>query len=244
MAGWTRWLWGGLGWAMFGPIGGIMGYALGSISENAKGFHSNYQDYSGDMPTQAGDFGAAMLILFAAVMKADNELKKSELEYVKKFFIKQFNFNYAQDRMRLFREILKQELPLKDVCLQIKTHMDHPSRLQMIHILFGLSQADGYVHPMEVKVIHTIASHMGISGNDFESIQAMFYKDTTSGYKILEIAPEASDDEVKKAYRKMAAKFHPDKVHHLGIEFQKMAEEKFKTLNDAYTEIKKERRLK
>ena len=77
MANWTRWLWGGLGWAMFGPIGGIMGYALGSMSENMQGFHSNYQGSRESIPTQAGDFGAAMLILFAAVMKADNELKKS-----------------------------------------------------------------------------------------------------------------------------------------------------------------------
>ena len=244
MASWTRWLWGGLGWAMFGPIGGIMGYALGSMSENTQGFHSSYRGYSGRATTQAGDFGAAMLILFAAVMKADHELKKTELEFVKKFFIQQFNIQYAQDRMRLFREILKQDVPLKDVCMQIKTNMDHPSRLQMIHILFGLSQADGHVHPLEVKVIHTIAGYMGISGKDFDSIQAMFYQDTTVAYKILEISPEASDSEVKKAYRKMAAKFHPDKVHHLGVEFQKMAEEKFKTLNDAYTQIKKERGLK
>ena len=140
--------------------------------------------------------------------------------------------------------ILKQNLPLRDVCMQIKTHMDHPSRLQMIHILFGLSQADGHVHPLEVKVIHNIADYMGVSGKDFDSIQAMFYEDTTSAYKILEISPEASDNEVKKSYRKMAAKFHPDKVHHLGLEFQKMAEEKFKTLNYAYTKIKKERNPK
>ena len=244
MAGWSKWLWGGLGWAMFGPMGGIMGYALGSMSENSQGFHSNYQGYSGGTPTQAGDFGAAMLILFAAVMKADNELKKTELEFVKKFFVQQFNIQYAQDRMRLFREILKQDLPLRDVCLQIKTYMDHPARLQMIHILFGLSQADGHVHPLEVKMIHTISGYIGISGKDFDSIQAMFYKDTSSAYKILEISPRATDNEVKKAYRKMAAKFHPDKVHHLGEEFQNMAEEKFKTLNDAYTQIKKERDLK
>ena len=184
MAGWTRWLWGGLGWAMFGPIGGIMGYALGSMSENTQGFHSNYRGYSGGSPTQAGDFGAAMLILFAAVMKADHELKKTELDFVKEFFIQQFNIQYAKDRMRLFREILKQDVPLKDVCLQIKTNMDHPSRLQMIHILFGLSQADGHVHPLEVKVIHTIAGYMGISGKDFDSIQAMFYQDTAVAYKI------------------------------------------------------------
>ena len=84
-----------------------MGYALGSMSENTKGFHSSYQVDSGGVPTRAGDFGASMLILFAAVMKADNELKKSELGYVKEFFIQQFNINYAQERMRLFKEILK-----------------------------------------------------------------------------------------------------------------------------------------
>ena len=99
MVSWTKWLWGGLGWAMFGPIGGIMGYALGSMSANVQGFHRNYPGTSKGVPTTAGDFGVAMLILFAAVMKADNELKKSELEYVKKFFIQQFNINYAQDRM-------------------------------------------------------------------------------------------------------------------------------------------------
>jgi len=244
MAGWAKWLWGGMGWAMFGPIGGIMGFALGSMSQNTQGFHSSYSGQGGGTPTQAGDFGAAMLILFGAVMKADHELKKSELEFVKQFLVQQFNINYAQDRMQLFKEILKQNYPLKDVCMQIKANMDHASRLQMIHVLFGLSQADGHVHPLEVKVIHTIANYLGISGSDFESIQAMFYKDTTAAYKILETTPDVTDDEVKKAYRKMAAKFHPDKVHHLGNEFQKMAEEKFKSVNDAYQQIKKERGMK
>jgi len=244
MANWNRWLWGGLGWAMFGPIGGIMGYALGSMSENVQGFHGATQGFHERTQTQAGDFGAAMLILFAAVMKADNELKKTELDFVKKFFIQQFNVDYAKDRIRLFKEILKQDLPLKKVCLQIKQFMDHPSRLQMIHVLFGLSQADGHVHSLEVKIIHEIAMYMGISNKDFESIKAMFYKDSSAAYKILELSKNATNNEVKKAYRKMATKFHPDKVHHLGEEFQKMAEEKFKTLNDAYTHIKKERGMK
>ena len=122
--------------------------------------------------------------------------------------------------------------------------MDHPSRLQMIHVLFGLSQADGHVHPLEVKIIYEIATYLGISNKDFESIKAMFYKDSSAAYKILEISKDVENDDVKKAYRKMATKFHPDKVHHLGEEFQKMAEEKFKTLNDAYMQIKKERGMK
>jgi DnaJ like chaperone protein len=119
--------------------------------------------------------------------------------------------------------------------------MDHPSRLELVHVLFGLSNADGYVHPEEIKIIHTIARYMNINENDFISIQAMFVRDSKSDYKILEISPDTTDEEVKKAYRKMANKYHPDKVSHLGEELQKLAEEKFKSVNDAYQAIKKQR---
>jgi DnaJ like chaperone protein len=55
------------------------------------------------------------------------------------------------------------------------------------------------------------------------------------------VNPSASDSEVKKAYRKMATKYHPDKVAHLGKDLISLAEEKFKAVSDAYQNIKKER---
>ena len=119
--------------------------------------------------------------------------------------------------------------------------MDHPARLQLIHVLFGLSQADGHVHPSEVNIIRDITGYLGISQKDFESIKAMFYKDTQSSYTILEIDKSATDIEVKKAFRRMATKYHPDKVSHLGEEFRSIAEEKFKKVNEAYQQVKKER---
>ena len=119
--------------------------------------------------------------------------------------------------------------------------MDHPSRLELIHILFGLSLADGNIHANEEKLIHTISNYLNINQNDFSSIKAMFVKDFESDYKILEISPNSSDEEVKKAYRKMAVKYHPDKVNHLGQEVKSLAEEKFKMVNEAYSNIKKNR---
>ena len=177
-------------------------------------------------------------------MKADKQMLKSELDYVKQFLSKQFNQNQVQDFMTLFKDIIKQDYPLRDVCRQIVRSMDHSSRLELIHVLFGLSKADGHVHPDEVKVIHTLARYLNINNNDFNSIQAMFIKDTLSDYKILGLDSSATDNEVKKTYRKMAAKYHPDKVAHLGEDLKNLAEEKFKSLNDAYQNIKKERGIK
>ena len=122
--------------------------------------------------------------------------------------------------------------------------MDHPSRLELIHILFELSQADGKIHPEEIRVIKTICRYLNVNINDFNSIQAMFVRDTLSDYKILGINKTATDNDIKKAFRAMATKYHPDKVGHLGDELRVLAEEKFKAVNDAYQNIKKERSFK
>ena len=146
-----------------------------------------------------------------------------------------------RDFMTLFKDILKQDYPIKDVCKQITRSMDHPSRLELIHILFGLSLSDGSIHSNEQKIINTISNYLNINHNDFSSIKAMFIKDVGSDYKILEVSASSTDDELKKAYRKMAVKYHPDKVSHLGEEVKNLAEEKFKMVNQAYTNIKKSR---
>ena len=145
--------------------------------------------------------------------------------------------------MLVLKDILDQDYPLKDVCRQIQRSMDHPSRLQLIHVLFGLSAADGHIHPDEVKIIITISNYLNINQNDFESIKAMFSSDKEAPYKILEINSDSTNEELKKAFRKMANKYHPDKVAHLGVEMQRLAEEKFKSVNDAYQKIKQERGL-
>ena len=90
-----------------------------------------------------------------------------------------------------------------------------------------------------MQKITTIANYLAISSVDFESIKAMFYNSSDNAYKILEIEKGATASTVKKAYRKMAKKYHPDRVVHLGKEHQKGAEEKFKQVQDAYEQIKK-----
>ena len=121
--------------------------------------------------------------------------------------------------------------------------MDHPSRLQLVHFLFNIARVDGYVNDLEENKIHQIAGYLGISPRDYSSIKAMFYDSSDANYKILEITKTATDQELKKAYRTMAKKYHPDKVRHLGKEHQKGAEEKFKRVQKAYEAIQAERGL-
>ncbi|REJ81900.1 MAG: molecular chaperone DjlA [Bacteroidetes bacterium] len=235
MKNWNKWILGGLGWALGGPIGGIIGFALGSITEEG------FKEYKQSERLLPNDFSAALLVLCAAVMKADNKVLVSELDFVRRFFIRTFGEQVTQHRMLLFREILKQDIAIGQVCEQVRQNVDPASRLELIHLLFGLAASDGSVGPQELNVLSQISTLIGVNHRDFESIKAMFIKDTGSAYKILEIEKSASNDELKKAYRKMAMKFHPDKVHHLGPEFQQDAQEKFKKINDAYEQIKKER---
>lgn len=239
-----KWLGGGLGWALGGPLGGVLGFALGSAFDAAsvtvqKVDGTSYSS-AGQSP-HIGDFAASLLVLSAAVMKSDGKTLKSELDYVKNFLAHQFGEEHAQQQILMLKEILKQEIPLHQVCIQIKQYMPHSERLQIIHYLFGISKADGHVHELELQTIQTIANYLGINSADFNSLKAMYFRDTNSDYKILEIEPKCSDDDVKKAYRKMAVKFHPDKVASLGEEVQKAAKEKFQKVQQAYENIKKQR---
>jgi len=228
-------LWGTLGWAFGGPIGGILGVIFAGSGDQSS--------YKSIKQSQAGDFMVSLLVLFAKVMKADGKLLKSELDYVKSFLKRNLSSKQSSVFIKMFQEILKQDYSVAEVCGQIQKSMDHPSRLELLHVLFGLSASDGEIHHQEVKVINTISGYSNISKKDYESIKAIFIKDTNSAYKILEIEPGASESEIKKAYRKMAVKYHPDKVAHLGKEIQKTAEEKFKAVSDAYRDIKKKRNI-
>jgi len=235
-----KWITGGLGWAFFGPIGGILGFVVGSMFDNTQVIYGR-QDNQTNLQTTQGGYIMSLLVLVAAVMKADGKVLKSELEYTKQFFVNAFGVSAAQEAIRILRDLLNQNIPVTDVCRQIRQNMDHPSRLQLLHFLFGIAAADGVVHPEEHKLIKHIAEQMGISQKDYESIESMFVANTDAAYKILEADPSATDDELKKAYRKMALKYHPDKVHYLGEEVQKAAHEKFQKVNEAWEIIKKQR---
>ena len=224
-----KWIGAAAGWFFAGPIGGIIGYYVG---KNV--FASKVDNKTA--------FEISLLILSSVVIKADGKVLKSELEYVKKFFTNTFGTTKSNEYFRMFNNLNKQDYSskLRQVCLQLNSHINHSSRLEIIHFLFGVSAADNEIHPNEVEQIKRIATYMNINSYDFESIQSMFFSKGSNSekwYTILGISKDATDTEVKKAYRKMAVKYHPDKLIGVSDDIKKLAEEKFLVVKESYEQI-------
>ena len=233
-----KWLGGSLGFVMGGPMGALLGFIVGTVVD----ISTNISESSKRKTAQA-DFRVSLIVLVAAVMKIDGKVVKSELDYVKQFFIRQFGEKSAKEALKLLKKLLKQDILVRDICVQISENMDYSARLQLLHLLLNISLADGAINKAESDLIEKIAGALKISRSDFISIKNMFIPETDSSYKILEIERTVTDEDVKKAYRKMAMKYHPDKVSHIGDDFRKAADEKFKKVNEAYQKIKKERKI-
>lgn len=246
MGSFTKWLGAGLGFTLGGPIGSIIGFAVGSFvdgvsKEDVLKEYQEAQKRGGRGSTQSGDFEISLLILASVVIKSDGKVDQRELNFVRSQFVGMYGKDRANNAFKLFKGIIKKEVSAHQVCVQIRQHMPHASRLQLLHFLFGIAKADQHVAGSEVNEIRKIAGYLNINQYDFESIKAMFYDDSGSSYKILEISKSATEDEVKKAYRKMVKKYHPDKLQGLGAEHIKGAEEKFLQIQKAYEQIKNER---
>ena len=232
-----KWLGGILGFTFGGGIfGGIIGYAIGSLLE--KKVKTEYR--GGE---QQGDFMMGLLILTAAVMKADGKVMKSELNFVKEYFTKNFGNDNLQNRLDILRQLLDKNIDVYQTCEKIRISFPYATKLQLLHYLFGIAVADNDCTKAEKDLIERIANLIGLSQADYKSIEAMYFRVTDYAYVILQVERNATDEEIKRAYKRMCIKYHPDKVAHLGEEAQKAANEKFQEINNAYEQIKKERNL-
>ena len=238
--GFGKWIAGALGWAMFGPIGGILGYYFASRAEKLSEAVAAQGEQQSWNQGQRNSFLMSLLILSAAVIKADGKTTSQEIATLRNFFVRNFGPQAGNDAEQIVKDLNNKDFNLYEVCTQIRSCMDYSQRLQLYHYLVSLGACDG-LHQREIDILETIATYIGLSKSEVDSFFAQFRPSNDSNYRILEITPEATDEEVKKAYRKMAVKYHPDKVATLGEDVQRAAEEKFKAVSQAYEAICKER---
>lgn len=235
--------------------GAIAGFFIGSIVDSLlNSQQSSQKGPAGNNPLDnvmnqyTGDFNFILVSLSAAVMRSDGITTRQELDYVKDFFVKQFGIEKAKQNLLQLREALKQDIPLDRICSGARTNMNYHGRLQLLHYLFGIAYADGRLSIEEQQVLQQIAGYLNLSAMDYRTIAAMFGGSATSAavnstkaYEILGIDRNATEEDIKKTYRQLALKYHPDRVTHLGEDVRKSAEEKFKKIQEAYEIVKKEK---
>ena len=260
--GFGKWIGGIVGFMAAGPLGALAGYAIGSMLENND--DSNYSDggYSGggnyENPAygQRNSFLFSMLVMASYIIKADGKVMHSEMEFVRQFL--RVNFGEAavaegnQILLNLFEQRKQMDAnnpqafknTIYECGMQIRQNMGYEERLQLLSFLAKIAQSDGSVCQAEIEALKEVATAMGMSAQEVESMLNLGGNTLEQAYKVLEIEPTATDDEVKAAYRKLALKHHPDRVATLGEDVKKAAEEKFQQINNAKEMIYKARGMK
>ena len=239
-----KWILGGLGFAVGGPIGALIGVFIASLFDSSRTIEAGeYQQgipHPGRTRTTQGDIRVSIIVLLACVIKADGRILKSEINSIKPFLLRNFGEEGAKQALQLLKQLLEQDINPVAVSQQIRQHVNYSVRLELVHLLLEVAKADGEVAESECQVIETIAVNMGITDADYQSLLSLYRKQTDANwaYTALEIEPSATDDEVKKAYRRMAMKYHPDKVANAGEAVRQQATEKFRAINEAYEHIK------
>ena len=225
---------------------GTGGYGTGYGQGGYYGQQGSYRQSTGgrgySTTEQRNSFFVSLMVLSSAVMKADGQIHQSELNCVREFIRSNFGESAVSEAMSMLDRFNNQQVNIYSVGPQIADNMNYSQRLQLFHYLVRIATADGIFSKSEKSVLEAIGAVIRLNNSDINSVIAMFYKETDeSAYAVLGISPNATDDEVKTAYRRMAMKNHPDKVASLGPEVQKAAEEKFRQIQDAYDTIKRQR---
>ncbi|MCR9182679.1 MAG: TerB family tellurite resistance protein [Flavobacteriaceae bacterium] len=236
-----RWIAAIVGFIFYRFIGAFIGYIIGSALE---GLFKNTRVYSsrGSQQVTPADFELNLLSLASMVIKADGKVSPQEMQFVQSYFVQAYGKERAKATFRTFNEVVKKrEIAPKPICEYLRMRTRYESRLQIIHFLFNIAQADGHVSQPELEKIREIAGFLAVGFRDFESIKAMFFKNPDSAYKILEIEKTATNAEIKAAFRTMAKKYHPDKLQHMDEAYRKGAQEKFQKVQEAYEQLQKER---
>ena len=277
-----KWIGGVLGWIVSGGsiIGALAGYVLGSLFESgaeSSGAATGYDGYSNN--PYAGDgydegernsFLFSMMVLSSYIIKADGKIMHSEMEYVRGFLRQNFGEPAAIQGEEILLKLFERQKSegmmvyretIRKVCVEIRFHMNESMRLQLLNYLVMIAKADGRVTKEEKEALYEVATTMGQSTYDVDSLLAMDYSNRSSGnqrrgesyadrdqelanaYKVLGISPTATDEEVKKAYRQLALRHHPDRVASLGDDVRKTAEKKFQEINNAKEIVFKARGL-
>ena len=258
-----KWIGGFLGFMAGGPLGALAGFALGALFDNSTttsgnggggSFYGQPEDtnYAG----HRNSFLFSMLVMASYIIRADGRIMHSEMEYVRQFLRRNFGEQAVSEGqqilLNLFEERKRMDAQkpnafrntIHECGAQIAANLSYEERLQLLSFLANIAKSDGHISPEEIDALKEVAVYMGLSAQEAESMLNLGGNSLDEAYKVLEISPNATDQEVRAAYRRLALKHHPDRVATLGEDVKKAAEEKFQEINNAKERIYKARGMK
>ena len=263
-----KWIGGILGFVALGPLGALAGIVLGRLFENSvsslQSFGGGYQEYDPGYGQQQqtytgqrNSFLFSMLVMASYIIRADGKIMHSEMEYVRQFLRRNFGevavSQGEEILLRLFEQAkrMDQENPqtgykqtIRECATQIASSMGYAERLQLLAFLAEIAKSDGNVCQAEIDALKEVTILLGLSEREVESMLNLSSNSLDDAYKVLEIEPTATDEEVRSAYRRLAVKHHPDKVANLGEDIRQAATEKLQKINEAKERIYKARGMK
>lgn len=255
-----KWIGGIIGFMAMGPLGALAGFALGSLLDVS--IVSTNGGYEQAIPEGAGYTGQrnsflfSMLVMASYIIRADGRIMHSEMDYVRRFLRANFGETSVEQGEQILLNLFEQgkqmdrqnpmafKNTIRDCGRQIAANLPYEARLQLLDFLVNIAKSDGNVCNEEIEALKEVAQYMGLSAQEIESMLNLGGKSIDEAYKVLEVEPTATNEEVRAAYRRLALKHHPDKVAMLGEDIKKAAEEKFQSINNAKELIYKARQIK
>lgn len=256
-----KWIGGILGFMAMGPLGALAGYALGTLLEGGSLFGNTFEQGQQKAASEYNEgrrnsFLFSLLVMASYIIRADGKIMHSEMEFVRNFL--RLNFGEVavaqgeQILLNLFeqRKQMDRNNPyafrdkIRECGIQIAANLSYEERLQLLSFLTDIAKSDKNVCREEIEALKEVALSMGLSDQEVQSILNLHGNSLDEAYRILEIDPTATDEEIRAAYRRLALKHHPDRVNKLGEDIRRAAEKKFQEINNAKERIYKARGIR
>jgi len=248
--------------ALCATAGIILLYLLGNLVVKQKHTRSTEKKYG--FIGEESLFNNSILVLIAAVVRADNKKGDPELHYIRKSLQIHFDEERVGSYLSQIKKLTEGNYRYAGICSTIDMNFRFNEKVQLLHFLVGIVCSDGLLTAEEEKVLKDISRKIKVPESVLTGIFRMFnfiteeevknrqqrrekkstytsvYK-LAQAYEILGLDTNATEAQIKKAYRKLAMKHHPDRLIHLGEEHQKSAKERFQAISDAYEYIKEKK---